>query len=95
MLHLFLLRGQDTVKIFRNQRGQRLGHRDVHAFFHRLGRPAEEHVPEDAFVLLVIDAGDAQLGPQFIERAIQRRLGDVAAQHLAQPVLRRSDLPSG
>jgi hypothetical protein len=37
MFHFFLLGCQNTIEIFRDQRRQRLCHRDVHAFFNRLG----------------------------------------------------------
>jgi hypothetical protein len=69
-----LFGGDHAIQILREQGGERLLHRESHAFAHRIRRPAVEHVPDGAFVGLVIDARDAQLRQQLAQTLCRARL---------------------
>src|ERR1700691_732693 len=82
------LGGNYAIEIFREQRRERLLHRQAHALANRIRRPAVEDVPERAFAGLVIDAGDAQLRRQLTQRLVQRRERNAAAESFLQLLLR-------
>src|SRR5580700_2677984 len=76
------LGGDYAVEILREQRRKRLLHRKSNAFLDGIRRPAVKHVPERAFVRLVVDTRDAQLGRQFAQRLVERGERNAAAQRL-------------
>src|SRR5262249_7959796 len=84
LLDLVLGHSDCGFQILAENRGNAFGRGDVDAFFHRLWRPAIQHVPERSLVLAIIHARDLQDRPQLAESAIQRRTAQLAAHQLTQ-----------